>query len=81
MTFMVLIARRMKIVAFAALLAVIFIAAHAAGAHFGPVNSGRSHVQYVGGDTTSDGPGPGGMDGGDMQNPRNMGGMDMSGRP
>jgi len=43
----------MKLVGFVVLLAVIFIAAHAAGALFGPVTTSHSHVQYTGGSTGS----------------------------
>jgi len=45
-----------KLVGFAVLLVVIFIAAHAAGARLGPVTTGHSQVQYTGGS-----PGMGGM--------------------
>jgi hypothetical protein len=38
-----------KLVGFLVLLVVIFAAAHAAGARLGPVNTGRSQVQYTGG--------------------------------
>jgi hypothetical protein len=48
-----------KLVGFAVLLAVIFIAAHAAGARLGPVTTGHSQVQYTGG--TGGSPGMGGM--------------------
>ena len=48
-----------KLVGFAVLLAVIFIAAHAAGARLGPVTTGHSPVQYTGG--TGGNPGMGGM--------------------
>jgi hypothetical protein len=48
-----------KLVGFALLLAVIFIAAHAAGARLGPVTTGHSQVQYTGGSGGS--PGMGGM--------------------
>lgn len=46
----------MKLVGFLILLAVIFIAAQAAGARLGPVTTGHSQVQYTGG-----GSGTGGM--------------------
>jgi hypothetical protein len=46
-----------KLIGFAVLLAVIFIAAHVAGARLGPVTTGHSQVQYTGGS----GPGMGGM--------------------
>jgi hypothetical protein len=49
----------MKLVGFLILLAMIFIAAHAAGARLGPVTTGHSQVQYVGGGTG--GPSTGGM--------------------
>lgn len=38
----------MKLAGFLILLAAIFIAAHAAGARFGPVTTGHARVQYVG---------------------------------
>jgi hypothetical protein len=47
-----------KLVGFAVLLAVIFIAAHAAGARLGPVTTAHSTVQYTGGGGS---PGMGGM--------------------
>jgi len=48
-----------KLVGFAVLLAVLFVAAHAVGAGLGPVTTGHSQVQYTGG--TGNGPGMGGM--------------------
>jgi hypothetical protein len=48
-----------KLLGFVVLLAVIFIAAHAAGARLGPVTTGHSQVQYTGGSGGS--PGMGGM--------------------
>jgi hypothetical protein len=46
-----------KLLGFAVLLAVIFVAAHAAGARLGPVTTSHSPVQYTGGTGGS----PGGM--------------------
>jgi hypothetical protein len=60
----------MKLFGFVVLLAVIFIAAHAAGARLGPVTTSHSQVQYTG-----SGPSAPGMDG------MNMGGMNMGGNP
>jgi hypothetical protein len=60
----------MKLVGFVVLLAVIFIAAHAAGARLGPVTTSHSQVQYTGSGPAA--PGTGGM---------NMGGMNMGGNP
>ena len=40
--------REAKLVGFVFLLAAIFFAAHAAGAHFGPVTTGHSQVSYPG---------------------------------
>jgi len=48
-----------KLLGFAVLLAVIFIAAHAIGARLGPVTTAHSPVQYTGGTGVS--PGMGGM--------------------
>jgi len=60
----------MKLVGFLVLLAMIFIAAHAAGARLGPVTTSHSQVQYTGGGTG--GPGTGGM---------NMSGSNTGGSP
>ena len=40
--------REARLVGFVILLAVIFLGAHAAGAHFGPVTTGHSQVGYPG---------------------------------
>ena len=48
-------AREAKLLGFMLLLAAIFIGAHAAGAHLGPVTTSHSQVSY---------PQPGGMTGG-----------------
>jgi hypothetical protein len=61
----------MKLAGFLVLLAVIFVAAHAAGARFGPVTTSHSPVQYTGGVITGPATGKGG----------GAGGMNMSGRP
>jgi hypothetical protein len=39
----------MKVAGFLVLLAVLFLAAHAAGVRFGPADTTGSHVQYTGG--------------------------------
>jgi len=49
----------MKLAGFLILLALIFVAAHAAGARLGPVTTSNSQVQNGGGGTG--GPGMGGM--------------------
>ena len=49
----------LKLTGFLVLLVVIFAGAHLAGARFGPVTTGHTHVQYDGG--KSGGPGMGGM--------------------
>ncbi len=59
----------MKLVGFLILLAVVFLAAHSAGARLGPVTTSHSHVQYSGG---TGGSGMGGM---------NMSGMNGGGSP
>ncbi|HEY3877610.1 MAG TPA: hypothetical protein VGM12_03325 [Trebonia sp.] len=66
----------MKLAGFLVLLAVVFLAAYAAGARFGPVTTTRSHVQYTG--ATS---GPAGNPGGESTSGTNMSGMNMSGSP
>jgi hypothetical protein len=48
-----------KLAGFLVVLALVFAAAHAAGAWFGPVTTGHSHVQYTG--VTGGTPGMGGM--------------------
>jgi hypothetical protein len=60
----------MRLVGFLILLAMVFRVAHAAGARLGPVTTGHSQVQYVGGG--AGGPGQGGM---------NMSGMHTDRRP
>jgi hypothetical protein len=75
----------MKLVGFLILLAVVFVAAHAAGARFGPVTTSHSRVQYTGG--SSGGPGMNmnmnmNMNkGGTSTGGTNMSGMNMSGTP
>ena len=69
----------MKLAGFLILLAVIFVAAHAAGARFGPVTTSHSRVQYSGGGSV--GPGMNMNMGGTGTGGMNMGGMNMSGSP
>lgn len=50
-----------KLVGFLLLLALVFAGARAAGARLGPLNTGRSPVQYSGGTSVGSSPGsPGG---------------------
>ena len=58
--------REAKLVGFVILLAAIFLGAHVAGSHLGPVTTTHSRVSF---------PGMGGMNTGGM----NMGGMNMGG--
>jgi hypothetical protein len=63
----------MKLAGFLVLLAVIFLAAHAAGVRFGPVSTSHSRVQYTGGGT--------GGTGMSVNTGSETGGMDMSSSP
>jgi predicted anti-sigma-YlaC factor YlaD len=61
----------MRLAGFALLLALVFLGAHAAGAHLGPLTPGHGRVQYTGGGTGGTGTGGG----------ANMGGMTIGGAP
>jgi hypothetical protein len=65
----------MKLAGFLALLALMFIAAWAVGARFGPLTTGHSPVQYTGGGGST--MNMGGTDGGGMD----MSGMSAGGSP
>jgi hypothetical protein len=62
----------MKLAGFLVLLAVVFLAAHAAGVRFGPVSTSHSRVQYTGGT---------GGAGATVNTGSGTGGMNMSGSP
>jgi hypothetical protein len=46
-----------KLVGFLLLIMLVFAGAHAAGARLGPLNTGRSQVQYTGGASSGGGSG------------------------
>jgi hypothetical protein len=66
-----------KLLGFLLLLALVFAGAHAAGGLLGPLNTGRSQVQYTGGATVS-GSGGGSVSGSTTSGSTNNG---MTGMP